>query len=132
MKRECNLCGSRIELTSKTISITKAADNADENDCKRIICPHYSVNEVNSNAYERYNGSDECFKRSYSCINCMHRFYSPELDGYYCIFDYLDKEKKEMYYLQPLKSKVNRKHITIRYWICPVCKGKVEISIKEK
>lgn len=132
MKRECNLCGSRSEVATKVITITKTTNYSDVNDCKRIVCSHYPNDEVNSNAYERYNDSDECFKKKYNCSNCMHRFYSPELEGYYCLFDYLDKEKKEMYYLQPLLSKTGRKRIMIRYWLCPVCKAKIEVSIKEK
>lgn len=132
MKRECNLCGSKSEVAAKVVTITKTTDLSDVSDCKRIVCSHFPVNEVNSNAYERYNGSDECFKGKFSCCNCMHRIYSPEFEDYYCMFDYLDKEKKEMYYLQPLLSGLNRKRIVIRYWLCPVCKAKIEISIKEK
>lgn len=132
MDQDCYLCGSRSKIFPQTLKIIKAIDVTSTNNCKRIKCTYYSLAEVNSNAYERFNGSDKCFKEKHSCCHCMHRFYSPEFDDYYCFFDYLDEAKKEMYYLKPLRNSVRRKQIIIRYWVCPVCKAKIELSLKEK
>jgi len=132
MKRECALCGNRCEAVSKIEIITKATRGLSLDKCKRIICLHYPNSETNACAYERHIGIDECFKEKYSCCNCIHRFYSRELSEYYCRFDYLDNNRGEMYYLEPINNNGKKEQITIRYWVCPVCKAKNEISKNEK
>lgn len=132
MKRICGVCYSHSNVESQKKIIIKTKASRDTELCDKIVCKYYSLSEVNSKAYERSCDADACFKGKYSCINCKHRFFSKEYNSFYCFFDYLDREKKEMYYLKIKNKSKDNIVITIRYWICPVCEAKNEISVKEK
>lgn len=132
-KGYCPLCGGTTSIRLQKCTVKKIKYQGDNIDrFERVICEHYPKSEVNSKAYERLNGEDQCFKGKYSCCNCNNRFYSVELDGFYCFFDYLDRDKKEMFYLKPGKDTSDLISIVVTYWVCNVCNAKIEVSNKSK
>lgn len=132
MKRECIVCGCISEVNSKMIKYVRCIDDPQENLSTKVICPYYKHSEAYPNLYYVL-GKDACFKDAYSCCYCIHRIISKEDHDYYCIYEYFDSTKKNMYYLEPIdkNARINKAITAIRFWKCPECNSIHELSHKE-